>query len=108
MAKTTADVLFERLTEWGMDTVFGLPGDGINGFMEGLRKIRDRIRFIQVRHEETASLHGLRLGQVFTGRLGVCIATRGPGCHPPSQRPLRCKDGRCACPGPLPGRLITT
>ena len=78
MAKTTADVLFERLVEWGVDTVFGLPGDGINGFMEGLRKIRDRIRFIQVRHEESAAFMACAYAK-YTGRLGVCIATSGPG-----------------------------
>src|SRR4051794_32867801 len=78
MAKTTADVLFQRLTEWGVDTVFGLPGDGINGFMEGLRKREDRIRFIQVRHEEAAAFMACGYAK-FTGRLGVCIATSGPG-----------------------------
>jgi pyruvate dehydrogenase (quinone) len=78
MSKTTADVLFERLAEWGVDTVFGLPGDGINGFMEGLRKIRERIRFIQVRHEESAAFMACAYAK-YTGRLGVCIATSGPG-----------------------------
>jgi pyruvate dehydrogenase (quinone) len=78
MARTTADVLFERLTEWGVDIVFGLPGDGINGFMEGLRKIKDRIRFVQVRHEEAAAFMACGYAK-FTGRLGVCIATSGPG-----------------------------
>src|SRR3954463_14686589 len=78
MASTVADVLFERLTEWGVDTVFGLPGDGINGFMEGLRKREDRIRFIQVRHEEAAAFMACGYAK-FTGRLGVCIATSGPG-----------------------------
>jgi pyruvate dehydrogenase (quinone) len=78
MAKTAADVLFERLTEWGVDTVFGLPGDGINGFMEGLRKLRERIRFIQVRHEEAAAFMACAYAK-YTERLGVCIATSGPG-----------------------------
>ncbi len=78
MAKTTGDVLFERLADWGVDTVFGLPGDGINGFMEGLRKIRERIRFIQVRHEEAAAFMACAYAK-YTGRLGVCIATSGPG-----------------------------
>src|SRR4051794_29617271 len=78
MAKTTADVLFERLTAWGVDVIFGLPGDGINGFMEGLRKREDRIRFIQVRHEEAAAFMACGYAK-FTGRLGVCIATSGPG-----------------------------
>jgi len=78
MAKTTADVLFERLAAWGVDVVFGLPGDGINGFMEGLRKQRERIRFVQVRHEEGAAFMACGYAK-FTGRLGVCIATSGPG-----------------------------
>ena len=78
MAKTTADVLFERLVDWGVDTIFGLPGDGINGFMEALRKHQDQIRFIQVRHEEGAAFMACGYAK-FTGRLGVCIATSGPG-----------------------------
>ncbi len=78
MARTTADVLFERLTAWGVDVIFGLPGDGINGFMEALRKQRERIRFVQVRHEEGAAFMACGYAK-FTGRLGVCIATSGPG-----------------------------
>ena len=76
MAKTAANVLVERLAEWGVDTVFGLPGDGINEFMEGLREIREKIRFVQVRHEEGAAFMACAYAK-FTGRLGVCIATRG-------------------------------
>ncbi len=78
MAKTTADVLFERLIGWGVDTVFGLPGDGINGFMEALRTHREQIRFVQVRHEEGAAFMACGYAK-FTGRLGVCLATSGPG-----------------------------
>ena len=78
MAKTTADVLFERLLAWGVDVIFGLPGDGINGFMEALRTRRDRIRFVQVRHEEGAAFMACGYAK-FTGRLGVCLATSGPG-----------------------------
>ena len=55
MAKTVADLLVERLIGWGVDTIFGLPGDGVNGIIETLRKKQDRIRFIQVRHEEAAA-----------------------------------------------------
>jgi pyruvate dehydrogenase (quinone) len=55
MAKTVADLLVERLIGWGVDTVFGLPGDGVNGIFEALRTRQDRIRFIQVRHEEAAA-----------------------------------------------------
>jgi pyruvate dehydrogenase (quinone) len=78
MAKTTADMLFERLASWGVDVIFGMPGDGINGFMEGLRTHQDRIRFVQVRHEEGAAFAACGYAK-FSGRLGVCIATSGPG-----------------------------
>src|ERR1700704_6837198 len=78
MAETTSDVLVQRLIEWGVDTVFGLPGDGINGVIEALRKRRDTIRFIHVRHEEAAALMACGYAK-FTGRLGVCVATSGPG-----------------------------
>ena len=78
MAKTTADLLVERLIEWGVDTIFGLPGDGINGVMEALRTRQERVRFIQVRHEEAAALAAVGYAK-YTGRLGVCLATSGPG-----------------------------
>ena len=55
MSSTAADVFVERLIDWGVDTIFGLPGDGINGIMESLRTHREQIRFIQVRHEEAAA-----------------------------------------------------
>src|SRR6201991_4825207 len=73
-----SDVLVERLIAWGVDTIFGLPGDGINGVFEALRKQKDRIRFIHVRHEESAALMACAYAK-FTGRLEVCIATSGPG-----------------------------
>lgn len=73
-----SDVLVERLIAWGVDTVFGLPGDGINGVFEALRKQKDKIRFIHVRHEEAAAFMACAYAK-FTGRLGVCIATSGPG-----------------------------
>ncbi len=78
MATTTADVLFERLLDWGVDVVFGLPGDGINGFFEALRTHQHKIRFIQVRHEEGAAFAACGYAK-YSGRLGVCIATSGPG-----------------------------
>src|SRR6478672_7259765 len=78
MAKTTGDVLFERLADWGVEVIFGLPGDGINGFMESLSTQKEKIRFIQVRHEEGAAFAACGYAK-FTGRLGVCIATSGPG-----------------------------
>jgi pyruvate dehydrogenase (quinone) len=78
MSQTASEILIEVLQEWGVDTVFGLPGDGINGIMEALRKKQDTIRFVQVRHEESAAFMACAYAK-FTGRLGVCVATSGPG-----------------------------
>lgn len=78
MASTVADLLVERLIEWKVDTVFALPGDGINGIYESLRTRKDAIRLVQVRHEEAAALAACGYAK-FTGRLGVCLATSGPG-----------------------------
>lgn len=78
MARTTGDVIIEKLIAWGVDTAFGIPGDGINGIFESLRKNQDKIRFIQCRHEEAAAFAACGYSK-FTGRLGVCFATSGPG-----------------------------
>src|SRR5690242_1303966 len=78
MAKTAADVLIEGLIEWGVNVVFGLPGDGINGIMEALRTHQEQIRFVQVRHEEAAAFMACGYAK-YTGKLGVCLATSGPG-----------------------------
>src|SRR5690348_2884479 len=78
MAKIASESLIERLSEWGVDTVFGLPGDGINGLMEGFRRERERLRFILVQHEEAAAFMATGYAKA-TGRLGVCAATSGPG-----------------------------
>ncbi len=78
MASTGADVLTDTIYDWGVDVIFGLPGDGIDGIMEALRKRRDRIRFVQVRHEESAAFMACAYAK-FTGKLGVCVATSGPG-----------------------------
>ena len=75
---TAGDVLVNTLTEWGVDTVFGIPGDGVNGIIESLRRRKDDIRFIQVRHEEAAAFAACAYAK-WTGRLGVCVATSGPG-----------------------------
>lgn len=74
----TSDLVVESLLRWGVDVIFGIPGDGINGVIEALRKRRDRIRFIHVRHEEAAAFNACAYAK-FTGRLGVCLATSGPG-----------------------------
>jgi pyruvate dehydrogenase (quinone) len=78
MTPTAADVLIETLIDWGVDVVFGLPGDGINGIMEALRKRQKEVRFIQVRHEESAAFMACAFAK-YTGKLGVCLATSGPG-----------------------------
>jgi pyruvate dehydrogenase (quinone) len=75
---TAADVLIDSLIDWGVNVVFGLPGDGINGIMESLRIRQDKIRFVQVRHEEAAAFMACGYAK-FTGKLGVCLATSGPG-----------------------------
>ena len=78
MKKIASELLIERLADWGVDTVFGLPGDGINGIMEGLRRHQDRVRFFLVHHEEAAAFMATGYAKA-TGRLGVCLATSGPG-----------------------------
>src|SRR5438094_9942431 len=78
MTTTVADLLVDRLIEWGVETVFSLPGDGINGIFESLRRRQDRISLIQVRHEEAAAFAACGYAK-FSRRLGVCLATSGPG-----------------------------
>src|SRR5512143_1998665 len=78
MSKTAADVLIETIHDWGVDVIFGLPGDGINGIMESLRTHQDQVRFIHVRHEESAAFMACAYAK-FTGKLGVCLGTSGPG-----------------------------
>ncbi|MBZ5550981.1 MAG: pyruvate oxidase [Acidobacteriia bacterium] len=75
---TAGDVLVDCLLEWDVDTVFGLPGDGVNGIIEAFRTRQSKIRFIQVRHEEAAALMACGYAK-YTGKLGVCVATSGPG-----------------------------
>jgi len=70
--------LVQTLENWGVEVVFGFPGDGINGVIESLRKASERIRFVQVRHEEAAAFMACGYAK-YTGRLGVCLATSGPG-----------------------------
>src|SRR5919112_6288137 len=78
MGKTAGDILVETLINWGVDTIFGIPGDGINGVFEALRSRQDKLRFVQTRHEEAAAFAACGYAK-FTGRLGCCIATSGPG-----------------------------
>src|SRR5690242_1796465 len=78
METIASEVLISRLADWGVDTIFGIPGDGINGIMEGLRRQSDRVRFVLVHHEEAAAFMASAYAKA-TGRLGVCLATSGPG-----------------------------
>ena len=78
MAKKAADIMLDTLLDWDVDTVFGFPGDGINGIMESLREYQDKIKFVQVRHEEAAAFMACAYAK-YTGKLGVCLATSGPG-----------------------------
>src|SRR4051812_5776639 len=78
MATTVADFLVERLHQWGVRRIFGYPGDGINGVLGSLQRAKDKIEFIQVRHEEMAAFMACAYAK-FTGELGVCLSTGGPG-----------------------------
>ena len=93
MADTAADILIETLHDWGVEVVFGLPGDGINGIMEALRKRQDEIRFVQVRHEEAAAFMACGYAK-FTGQARRLPRHLRPGRHPSAQRPLRRQAGR--------------
>lgn len=78
MTKTVADFVLSRLTEWGIDRVFGYPGDGINGMIGAFGRENQPLRFIQSRHEEEAAFMACAHAK-FTGQVGVCLATSGPG-----------------------------
>lgn len=73
-----ADIMAEVMLDWKVDVIFGLPGDGINGFMEALRLRQDKIKFILVRHEESAAFMACAYAK-YTGKLGACVATSGLG-----------------------------
>src|SRR3954447_15277192 len=74
----TADIIAEALIDWNVDVIFGLPGDGINGFIEALRQRKNKIKFVLVRHEESAAFMASAYAK-YTGKLGACLATSGPG-----------------------------
>ena len=79
MAQKVSDFFWQRLYQWGVRRVFGYPGDGINGLLGGLQRLgTDKIAFIQVRHEEMAAFMASAYAK-FSGELGVCMATSGPG-----------------------------
>ena len=75
---TVGDFLIERLSSWGVSRVYGYPGDGINGILGAFERAQDKVRFIQVRHEEMAAFMACAHAK-FTGEVGVCVATSGPG-----------------------------
>jgi pyruvate dehydrogenase (quinone) len=78
MADTAADFLLARLNEWGVSRIYGYPGDGINGILGALDRAGDRMHFVQTRHEEMAAFMACAHAK-FTGEVGVCLATSGPG-----------------------------
>src|SRR5438128_4580119 len=78
MAQIASEILVDVLIEGGVKVIFGLPGDGINGIIEALRRRQDNIRFVQVRHEEAAAFMACGYAK-WTGKLGCCLATSGPG-----------------------------
>ncbi len=78
MTATVGDFFWSRLQEWGVKIVFGYPGDGVNGLIGALGRTSGKVRFVQVRHEEMAAFMASAYAK-FTGELGVCIATSGPG-----------------------------
>src|SRR3954470_8039484 len=78
MAQTVGQFILERLADWGVKRVYGYPGDGINGILGGFHEVGERLEFVQVRHEELASFAACAHAK-FTGEVGVCMATSGPG-----------------------------
>src|SRR5213592_3529121 len=78
MAELVADYILKRLREWGIHRIYGYPGDGINGFLGALDRAKDELEFIQARHEEMAAFMACGHAK-FTGEVGVCMATSGPG-----------------------------
>ena len=78
MSSTVADYVLARLAGWGVNRIYGYPGDGINGFLGALDRARDSVEFVQVRHEEMAAFMACAHAK-FSGQVGVCLATSGPG-----------------------------
>lgn len=78
MAATASDYLLDRLSEWSVETIFGYPGDGINGILGALGRAGKKFNFIQAAHEEIAAFMACGYAK-YTGKVGVCMATSGPG-----------------------------
>ena len=77
-SQNVAQFMLNRLADWGVDRIYGYPGDGINGLLGAFHEVGDRVEFTQVRHEEIASFAACAHAK-FTGEVGVCMATSGPG-----------------------------
>ncbi len=78
MSELAADFLVKRLSEWGVNRIYGYPGDGINGLLGAMHRAQGKVRFVQTRHEELAAFMACAHAK-FTGQVGVCMATSGPG-----------------------------
>src|SRR5579863_7105291 len=78
MSLTVGDFVLDRLSEWGIHRVYGYPGDGINGLIGAFDRAKGKVDFVQVRHEEMAAFMACAHAK-FTGEVGVCVATSGPG-----------------------------
>ncbi len=78
MSESVADFLLKRLLDWGINRIYGFPGDGINGILGALERAGNKPKFVQVRHEEMAAFMACAHAK-FTGEVGVCLATSGPG-----------------------------
>src|SRR5690349_16125668 len=78
MSQTVGDYILARLREWGIEQVFGYPGDGINGILAAWGRADNQPRFVQARHEEMAAFSAVGYAK-FSGRVGICMATSGPG-----------------------------
>src|SRR5213595_120487 len=78
MTETASDFLIKRITEWGLKRIYGYPGDGINGIIGAINRAGDAVHYVQVRHEEMAAFMACAHAK-FTGEVGICLATSGPG-----------------------------
>src|SRR5438105_4650239 len=78
MSETVSDYIVHRLAQWGVSRIYGYPGDGINGLLGALDRAKDKVEFVQARHEEMAAFMACGHAK-FSGGVGVCLATSGPG-----------------------------
>jgi pyruvate dehydrogenase (quinone) len=85
MTETASDFLIRRISEWGVRRIYGYPGDGINGIIGAIETPGDAIEYVQVRHEEMAAFMACAHAK-FTGEVGICLATSGPGASKSSKR----------------------